>query len=69
LKSQGWQSGVALSLHGFARLPREGPAAMFAQGGWKSVAGFAYAGAKALGESVAAEEAIEVSDSSDGSSD
>ena len=42
---------------------------MFAQGGWKSVAGFAYAGAKALGESVAAEEAIEVSDSSDDSSD
>ena len=54
---------------GVARPPREGPAAMFAQGGWKGVAGIAHVGARALGESVAAEEAIEVSDSSDGSED
>ncbi len=72
LRTQGWQGGVATPLFpstGVTRPPREGPAAMVAQGGWRGVAGFAYVGAKALGESVVAEEAIEVSDSSDGSED
>ena len=46
-------------------LKTQGPAAMFAQGGWRSVAAFAYAGARSLSEAVSAEEAIEHSDSSE----
>ena len=46
-------------------LRTQGPAAMFAQGGWRSVAAFAYPSARALSETVAAEEAIAHSDSSE----
>ena len=43
-----------------------GAAALFAQGGWRSVAAFAYASAKTTGEMLAAEHAVEHSDSSEG---
>ena len=69
LRTHGWQGDVTRSFHCATRPPREGPAAMFPQGGWKSVAGFSFVGAKAFKESVATEEAIKASDSSDGNED
>ena len=47
-------------------LRTQGAAAMFAQGGWRSVAAWAYPSAKCLSDVVAAEEAIVHSDSSEG---
>ena len=47
-------------------LRAQGPAAMFAQGGWRSVAAWAYPSARTMCETVAAEEAIGHSDSSEG---
>lgn len=47
-------------------LRSQGPAAMFAQGGWRSVAAWAYPSARAMSEIMAAEEAIGHSDSSEG---
>jgi hypothetical protein len=47
-------------------LRTQGAAAMFAQGGWRSVSAFAYPSARALSGLVAAEEAIQHSDSSEG---
>ena len=47
-------------------LRQGGPAALFAQGGWKGVSAWGYAGAQAAAEALTqAEAAIELSDSSE----
>ena len=67
----GFPRAAEWGTHAFRRgradevLRTQGPAAMFAQGGWRSVAAWAYPSARTLGEAVAAEAAIAHADSSE----